>query len=137
MADLPAASVAEWGRSEPDWKLLLTDELDRVQAAAHWERIGDEMRLAGRWTPTNDHAITRLAIAYILYDRAARNVMEHGTVIASAKTKVPQYNLHFVAMNAAAAEAAKLEAELMIAPRRRGKTPMKRAGGSGKAALDL
>ena len=139
MSDLPAASAAAWAPSQPDWGQLLTDPLDCANAAAHWRRIGEELRLAGRWTPANDHAVMRLVLAYVIYDREARLVMEDGAVIPSPKTKVPQFSLHFVAMNSAADTAAKLEAELMIAPRKRGKTPMRnaKAGESAGGKLDL
>lgn len=118
---------------EPDWTMLLADPLDIVAAREHWGRVTEEMREAGRWSPANEHAVARLVIAWIVYDRAARSVLEDGAVVPSAKTKVPQYNLHYAVMNSAAELAARLEGELMISPRRRGKVPMKAARSSGQA----
>jgi phage terminase small subunit len=118
---------------EPDWALLLSDPLDLVGARGHFGRIVAELRLAGRWTSVNDHAVTRLVMAYVIYDRSAREVLDRGAVVPSPKTRVPQYNLHFAVMTQAAATAAALEAELMLSPRKRGKTPMKSAGGGVRA----
>lgn len=123
-------------RSAPDWALLLTDPLDIAAAEAHHARVTAELREAGRWTEVNEHAVARLVIAYVIHDRAARHVLEHGVVVAAKKTGVPQYSLHFTAMNKAAEVALTLEAELMLSPRKRGKTPMKVAA-RGTGALDL
>lgn len=121
MADLPWAN----GDAGPDWELLLADPLDIVEARARWSSIATEMRAGGRFSDANMHALTRLVIAYALYDRSARHVLEDGAVVLTKKTKVPQYNLHFAAMKAAGEIALRLEAELMLSPRKRGKVPMK------------
>ena len=122
----------------PDWHLLVTDPLERQSAEAHHATIVAELQLAGRWTPANAHAVLRLVLAYLLYDRSACDVIDRGVQVPSPKTGVPQYNLHFTAMTQAATTAAQLETELMISPRKRGKTPMrvaKVAGGAGPKAL--
>jgi phage terminase small subunit len=124
-------------RGQPDWALLLSDPLDLAAAEAHHARVTAELREAGRWTTANEHAVARLVIAYVIHDRAARQVLEHGVVIASKKTGVPQYSLHFTAMTKAAEVALTLEAELMISPRKRGKTPMKAAARTGPKPHDL
>ena len=113
---------------EPDWALLLQDPLDIVAAREHWTRVTGELRLAGRWSPANEHAVWRLVIAWCLYDRSARMTLEQGAVVKAKRTGVPQYNLHFAAMNSAAQQALQLEAELMLSPRKRGNTPMKATG---------
>ncbi len=112
---------------EPDWPLLITDGLEIQAARQHWHVITDELQLAGRWTPANAHAVKRLVLARLAYDRAARIVAETGPIVPSPKTGVPQYSLHYVAMNAAADQALQLEGELLLSPRKRGKAPMKSA----------
>ncbi len=123
--------------SEPDWALLLNDALDIAAARDSWLIVTAELRAAGRWTPANAHAVERLCIAYCLYDRAAREVLEHGAITRAAKTKVPQYSLHFTVLGNMDGVATRLEAELMISPRKRGKTPFKAAKATGSGAIEL
>src|SRR3546814_8864677 len=66
---------------EPDWSLLLTDELERAAASEHWRRITIELKERDLLSPANAHAIQRLVLAYLVYDRAAREVAENGAVM--------------------------------------------------------
>ncbi len=123
---------------EPEWHLLLTDPIEIVVARGHWLRIVDEMRAGGRWSPVNDAAIERLIVAYLIYDRSAAQVLDNGAIVASPKTRVPQYNLHLAVMKQTHDIAAVLESELMLSPRKRGKVPMKiarAASGPGPKVL--
>jgi P27 family predicted phage terminase small subunit len=121
------ATLAPVSDDEPNWALLTSDPLDQQSAHVHWSKIATEIREAGRWTPANAHSVSRLVMLYMVHDRAAREVLEHGAIVKSSKTGVPQYSLHFTAMNTAAAAALQLEAELMLSPRKRGKVALKSA----------
>lgn len=120
---------------EPEWSLLITDPLEIQEARSNWARVAGEMREAGRWTATNNHAVLRLIMAYLLYDRSLREVLEKGAIVASSKTKVPQHSLHYNVMSASAEAALRLEADLMISPRKRGKTPIRSARRGGGVTL--
>jgi P27 family predicted phage terminase small subunit len=43
--------------AEPNWALLLTDELERGAAAEHWRRVTTELRERELLSPANAHAI--------------------------------------------------------------------------------
>ena len=50
------------------------------------------MQEAQTLSPENGHMIERLVRARIVYERAARDVAESGTVLKASKTSVPQVN---------------------------------------------
>lgn len=107
---------------EPSWNLLLTDELEQQAAHDHWRRITVEMRERETLAASNAHAIQRLVIAYILFDRCSREVAEAGAVLKPKRgnpKSIARLSPHFTAMREAGSDAASLEAELGIAPRRR------------------
>lgn len=107
---------------EPHWRMLLTDELEIDAAGEHWRMITTEMRERGTLSATNAHAIQRLVLSYVLYDRCSREVAEHGAVTKPKRgnTKaIARLSPHFTAMRESASDAASLEAELGLSPRRR------------------
>jgi phage terminase small subunit len=105
--------------AEPDWSLTFTDEIDQAAAREHWRMIVSAMREAQTLAPENGHAIKRLVLFYVEFDRSARQVAEGGKVVRAKRTAVPQMNLEWVGMKQASAEASALEAELGLNPRRR------------------
>jgi len=106
----------------PDWSLLLDDPLEIAAAEAHWQRITAEMRGRDILASANVHAIQRLVIAYLIYDRAARAVTEQGAVLKPKRgnpKSIARLNPHFTAMRESGSDAERIEAELGLSPRRR------------------
>jgi P27 family predicted phage terminase small subunit len=107
---------------EPDWSLLLTDELELHAAAEHWRRITIELKDRDLLAPANAHAILRLVMAYIVYDRCAREVAERGAVLKPKRGNpkaIARISPYFSAMREAGSDADRQEQELGISPRRR------------------
>jgi len=107
---------------EPEWPLLLSDELERVAASEHWRRITTELRERELLSPANAHAIQRLVIAYIVYDRCSREVAERGAVLKPKRGNpkaIARLSPYFTAMREAGSDADRQEQELGLAPRRR------------------
>lgn len=107
---------------EPHWRMLLTDELEVAAAGDYWRVVTTEMRERNTLSPTNRHAVQRLVLAYINFDRSSREVAEHGAVTKPRRgnTKaIARISPHFTAMREAGSDAAALEAELGLSPRRR------------------
>lgn len=108
--------------SEPHWQMLLTDEIEIEAAAEYWRAITTELRERSLLAPANRHAIQRLVLAYVIYDRSSRIVAEQGAVTKPKRGNskaIARLNPHFTAMREAGSDAATLEAELGLAPRRR------------------
>lgn len=108
--------------TEPDWSLLLSDVLEREAATEHWRRITIELKDRDLLAPANAHAIQRLVLAYIVYDRCAREVTENGAVMKPKRGNpkaIARLSPYFTAMREAASDADRQEQELAIAPRRR------------------
>ena len=108
--------------AEPDWALLLSDALEREAAAEHWRRVTTELKERDLLAPANAHAIQRLVIAYLVYDRCAREVAESGAVMKPKRGNpkaIARLSPHFTAMREAGSDADRQEQELGIAPRRR------------------
>ena len=106
---------------EPDWRSLYSDDDDVSLAHEQWGLVVRELREAGILTTANGHAIRRLVEFRVQYEHMARHVAEKGPVIKAAKTKVPQYSPHWIVMRQADEHIRVAEAELGIAPTRRGK----------------
>jgi P27 family predicted phage terminase small subunit len=104
---------------EPDWAEIFTDDLDLAAAKEIWRGVINEMRDAGTLVVENGHAVRRLVLFRIEFDRAARNVAEQGKVIRAKRTKTPQINPEWTCMKQAAEAVADIEAELGLSPRRR------------------
>lgn len=107
---------------EPQWPLLLSDELERTAAAEHWRRLTTEMKDRDILAAANAHMIQRLVLAYIVFDRCSREVAETGAVLKPKRgnpKSIARLSPYFTAMREAGSDAAALEAELGISPRRR------------------
>jgi len=110
--------------AEPDWSAILPGRggsvaSDRAAAGRYWATTIAELRKAEKLAVVNGHAIQRLVIAYVLYDRAAVHVIKDGAVVAAPKTGTPMHSPWYTAMRAADRMASEIEAELTITPRRR------------------
>ena len=107
---------------EPHWRMLLTDDLEVEAASEYWRLVTTEMRERALLSPSNRHAIQRLVLAYINFDRSSREVAEHGAVTKPRRVNtkaIARISPHFTAMREAGNDAATLEAELGLSPRRR------------------
>jgi P27 family predicted phage terminase small subunit len=107
---------------EPAWALLLTDELEIDSAKQHWRRVTTEMRERDILSPTNLHAIQRLVLSYVIYDRCSREVAETGAVAKPKRgnpKSIARLSPYFTAMREAGNDAERSEADLGITPRRR------------------
>lgn len=107
---------------EPHWSMLLTDELEIAAAGEHWRRVTSEMRDRSILAPSNGHAIQRLVLSYVIYDRCSREVADNGAVLKPKRGNpkaIARISPHFSAMREAASDATQLEAELGLSPRRR------------------
>jgi P27 family predicted phage terminase small subunit len=126
--------------TEPDWSLLLTDELELAAASEHWRRLTTELKERDLLAPANAHAIQRLVLAYVVYDRCAREVAENGAVLKPKRGNpkaIARLSPYFTAMREAGSDADRQEQELGIAPRRRtgaGKVAKKATRVTGSAA---
>src|SRR6266403_865249 len=107
---------------EPHWRLLLSDDIEVSAAAEYWRLVTTEMRDRNLLSPANRHALQRLVLAYINYDRSSREVAENGAVTKPKRGNgraIARISPHFTAMREAGTDAASLEAELGLSPRRR------------------
>lgn len=107
---------------EPHWRMLLTDELEIEAAAEHWRRITTEMRERAILASSNGHALQRLVLAYVIFDRSSREVAESGAVTKPKRgnpKSIARISPHYTVMREAGADADRLEAEMGLSPRRR------------------
>ncbi|HWM82956.1 MAG TPA: P27 family phage terminase small subunit [Pseudolabrys sp.] len=108
---------------EPDWESLFSDPLEIEAAREHWRVITIEMRDRQLLAAANGHSIQRLVCAYLMFDRMYRQVAENGVVTKPRRGNskaIARISPFFTAMREAGADAATLESELGISPRRRG-----------------
>lgn len=108
---------------EPDWSAIFDDDLDQTTAHEHWDIVTRELKSAATLTVANGHSIKRLVEFRVQYERASRHVAEKGAILAptNKKTKVGQWNPYWSVMRQADDAIRVIEAELGIAPVRRGK----------------
>jgi len=107
---------------EPDWSLLLSDEIELAAATEHWRRITTEMKEREILAPANAHAIQRLVLAYIVFDRCSREVADNGAVLKPKRGNpkaIARLSPYFTAMREAGSDADRQEQELGLSPRRR------------------
>lgn len=109
---------------EPDWTKELPGRsraiaAERIAATRYWGIVVRELRGVNRLAIVNGHAIKRLVVAWLTYDRAAAEVAKTGPVMKAPKTGTPMYSPWFTAMTQAGKTAATIEAELAITPRSR------------------
>lgn len=117
-------AVSDTGKivGEPDWALLLTDGLEIAAAAEHWRQITTEMKGRDTLAASNGHAIQRLVLSYVLYDRSSREVAENGAVLKPKRGNpkaIARLSPYYTAMREAGVDAERMEAELGLSPRRR------------------
>ena len=108
---------------EPDWQSLFSDVLEIAAAAEHWRVITTELRERQLLAPANSHSIQRLVCAYLMFDRMYRQVAEAGVMMKPKRGNpkaIARISPYFTAMREAGSDAAALEAELGLSPRRRG-----------------
>lgn len=110
--------------AEPAWETLLPDASERVVAASHWSRIVGEMTTREILSSSNGHALQRLVLAYIVYDRCSQAVASGG-IVDEPNTENPKaiarLSIYYKAMREAENTAERLEAQLGLSPGRRGK----------------
>ena len=142
MSKKPSASVhvidgGEGAPREPNWSLVYrakhcrtVAEKEREEARAlenqrlareHWQEIVSGLRDAGALAVANGHTIKRLVQFRIAYDASAADVGSLGTVIPGTKRREPRVNPHFRLMRQNDETIRQLEAELGVAPVRRGR----------------
>ncbi len=110
------------GAPEPDWSVIFDDVLDVSAAAEHWRRVLSELKSRELLAEVNGHAVQRLIMAYVVFDRAAREVASGGAVTKPRRGNskaIARVSPHFTVMREAGNDAAQIEAELGLAPRRR------------------
>ena len=110
---------------EPDWTRELPGrsqaiQAERIAASRYWGTIVRELRGVNRLAIVNGHAMKRLVVAWLIYDRAQAQVARSGPVVKAPKTGTPMHSPWFTAMTQAGKTAATIEAELAITPRSRG-----------------
>jgi len=108
---------------EPDWTMLFSDVLEVEAAKEHWRVIATELKDRQLLAAANGHSIQRLVCAYVMFDRMYRHVAEAGPVTKPKRGNskaIARVSPYFTAMREAGSDAATLEAELGISPRRRG-----------------
>lgn len=116
--------VAASGIVEPVWKVLLPTPAERKIAAEHWHRITEEMSSRETLSTSNGHALQRLVLAYLVYDRCSRQVADDGIVTepsADNPKAIARLSIYFKAMREAENTAERLEAQLGLSPGRRAK----------------
>lgn len=107
---------------EPDWESLLSDVLEIAAAREHWRRISTELRERQLLAPANGHAMQRLVLAYVIGDRCSREVVESGPVTKPKRgnaRSIARVSPFLTAMREMWSDAAVLEGELGLSPRRR------------------
>jgi P27 family predicted phage terminase small subunit len=109
---------------EPDWSLLFSDANELTTAHEHWSTVVTTMRSAETLTVANGHAIKRLVLAQVVFDRACVAIARDGAVrrVKGVDRRNPQWML----ARQSAEMAANIEAELGLPPSRRhrvGKAP--------------
>lgn len=120
MADVIEIQGGDGVPPEPNWRSIFGRAADREAAAGYWRDIISELKAAEKLAVANAHSIKRLAVAYVMYDRSAKEVARSGPVMKAAKTKVPTYNPWWTTMSNADSQAAALEKALCVSPRDRG-----------------
>lgn len=120
----PASRVEIGGIFEPDWSRLLPDTGERAAASEHWRRVAGDMHGAEILAPSNGHALQRLVLTYLNYDRASLAVAVDGMVTVKNPDNpkaIDRLSVHYNAMREAENTADRLEAHLGLTPGKRGK----------------
>jgi P27 family predicted phage terminase small subunit len=112
------------GILEPDWSRLLPEAPERIAASEHWRRIAGEMHELEILSLANGHALQRLVLAYLVYDRCSKNVAADGLVTepnANNPKSIARLSIHYKAMREAENTAERLEGQLGLTPGKRGR----------------
>ena len=113
------------GLREPDWVRLLTDKAEQSAASEHWRRIAGEMDELQILAPSNGHALQRLVLAYLVYDRCAKEVAGDGGLVTAKNPDNPKslerLSIHYQAMREAEKTTERLEKQLGLTPGNRSK----------------
>ena len=107
---------------EPDWESLFSDVLEVAAAREHWRRVLTELRERQLVSPGNAHALMRLVVCYVIGDRAIREVAENGAVLKPKRGNsraIARTSPHLTVMREMMSDAAVLEQEFGLSPRRR------------------
>lgn len=113
------------GANEPDWTQTYSCPDDIAAAQEHWRTVIIELREQGTLSGVNGSAVERLVILRIVFDKAAKQVAENGSVIqpkARNNRSIARQSPYFQVMMQTAAAVERAEAELGLSPRRRGST---------------
>jgi P27 family predicted phage terminase small subunit len=124
---------------QPDWDSLFSDVLEVSAAREHWRVITTELKDRALMSAGNAHALERLIVAYVLYDRSLREVAEHGAVTKPKRGNsraIARTSPHFSAMRELASDAAVLEQEFGLSPRRRSAATKVQNGKKAPRAAD-
>jgi len=112
------------GILEPDWARLLPERAEQEAASEHWRRVAGEMHELEILSLANGHALQRLVLAYLVYDRCSKNVAADGLVTApnaDNPKSIARLSIHYKAMREAENTAERLEAQLGLTPGKRGR----------------
>ena len=110
--------------SQPDWGRLLPNLAEQQAAAFHWQCIVQEMQEREIFSASNRHAVQRLVVAYLVYDRCSLLVGSDGLVTEpnpENPKSIARLSIHYKAMREAESTADRLEAQLGLSPGRRSK----------------
>lgn len=109
---------------EPDWPRMLPDPAEQGAASEHWRRVAREMVEREILSASNGHALQRLVLAYLVYDRCSRAVAVDGLVTAKSPDNpksIERLSIYYKAMREAENTAERLEGQLGLTPGRRGR----------------
>lgn len=112
------------GILEPQWARLLPKVDERKAASEHWRRVAGEMDDLQILSASNGHALQRLVLAYLNYDRCALMVAADGLVTAKSPDNpksIDRLNVYYQAMREAEKTTERLEKQLGLTPGNRGK----------------
>ncbi len=127
--------------AQPDWPRILPEPSEQADATVHWAHVVDEMRDREIFSPSNRHAVQRLVLAYLVYDRCSNAVAKEGLVTEpneSNSKAIPRLSIYYKAMQEAEKTAERLETQLGLSPGRRskvGKVTKKRERSAGADAF--
>jgi P27 family predicted phage terminase small subunit len=124
---------------EPDWASIFSDELEIAAAHEHWRVVTTELRERGLLAAANAHAMQRLVLCYLIYERASREVAENGAVLKPRRGNskaIARVSPYFSAMCQASDDATKIEAKLGISPRDRNAATKAERKASRRRAAD-
>ncbi len=99
---------------EPPWHVAIKEPEELKSIITHWRVIRDGLNRAGALAPHRDHSMTRLCLAYLVFDRVVPELISDGAIDSRG-----ELNSQWLVAQQASAMATKLEIELGLAPRRR------------------